>query len=118
MTIEQTVEIPASRRVTFDLPLSFPVGRANAALVVFPAAEAAQAAPINRAPVEQEPALSAPAFSAPPRMTAREAIEASRGIAKRLGATLTVDRFLELRHEETKREEAEYRRLFHHEDQV
>ncbi|MDR1784963.1 MAG: hypothetical protein LBR23_00630 [Spirochaetaceae bacterium] len=27
MTIEQTVEIPASRRVSFDLPASVPVGR-------------------------------------------------------------------------------------------
>ena len=38
MTIEQTVEIPASRRVTFDLPLSFPIGTAKVALVVFPEA--------------------------------------------------------------------------------
>jgi hypothetical protein len=29
MTIEQTVDIPASRRVFFDLPLEFPVGKAK-----------------------------------------------------------------------------------------
>jgi hypothetical protein len=29
MTIEQTVEIPASRRVFFDLPPEFPVGTAK-----------------------------------------------------------------------------------------
>jgi hypothetical protein len=29
MTIEQTVEIPASRRIFFDLPLEFPVGKAK-----------------------------------------------------------------------------------------
>ncbi|GHV81233.1 hypothetical protein AGMMS49944_30240 [Spirochaetia bacterium] len=34
------------------------------------------------------------------------------------GSTLTVDRFLEMRHEETEREEAEYRRLFHHDGEV
>jgi hypothetical protein len=106
MTIEQTVEIPASRRVIFDLPLSFPVGKAKAALVVFPDSEAASAAPAPFKPalMEQEPA-----FSAPPRMTAREALEKGRGIAKRLGATVTVDSFLAHRHEETLREEAEYR---------
>jgi hypothetical protein len=36
MTIEQTVEIPASRRVTFDLPFTFPVGKAKAELILTP----------------------------------------------------------------------------------
>jgi hypothetical protein len=35
-----------------------------------------------------------------PRMSARDALEMGRGIAKRLGATLTVDRFLELRRQD------------------
>jgi hypothetical protein len=34
------------------------------------------------------------------RMSAREALVMGRGIAKRLGSTLSVDRFLELRHQE------------------
>jgi hypothetical protein len=33
MTVEQTVEIPATRRITFDLPISFPVGTAKVAIV-------------------------------------------------------------------------------------
>jgi hypothetical protein len=44
-----------------------------------------------------------------------KAIEELEGLGKRLGSTLTVDRFLEMRHEETEREEGEYRRLFRHE---
>jgi hypothetical protein len=35
-----------------------------------------------------------------PRMSARDALEMGRGIAKRLGSTLTVDRFLELRRQD------------------
>ncbi|MDR3147280.1 MAG: hypothetical protein LBU00_02750 [Treponema sp.] len=34
MTIEQTVEIPASRRLVLDLPPEIPVGRAKAALTL------------------------------------------------------------------------------------
>ncbi|GHV75202.1 hypothetical protein AGMMS49942_00230 [Spirochaetia bacterium] len=44
MIIEQTVEIPANRRVTFDLPYTFPIGKAKVALVVYPEE--------NRAPAE------------------------------------------------------------------
>jgi hypothetical protein len=49
MTIEQTVEIPASRRVTFDLPFTFPVGKAKVALVVFPELPAEAARPVDPA---------------------------------------------------------------------
>ncbi|GHT87597.1 hypothetical protein FACS1894137_15090 [Spirochaetia bacterium] len=34
MTIEQTVEIPASHRLILDLPRDIPVGRAKAALTL------------------------------------------------------------------------------------
>jgi hypothetical protein len=34
MTIEQTIEIPASRHVTFDLPFTFPVGMAKVEVTV------------------------------------------------------------------------------------
>jgi hypothetical protein len=39
-------------------------------------------------------------------MSAREALEMGRGIAKRLGSTLTVDRFLELSRQDGVLEEA------------
>ena len=39
MTIEQTVDIPASRRVFLDLPLDLPVGRAKVAFTITPETE-------------------------------------------------------------------------------
>jgi len=39
MTIEQTVEIPASRRIFLDLPLELPVGKARVEIKVSPADE-------------------------------------------------------------------------------
>jgi hypothetical protein len=45
-----------------------------------------------------------------------EAIEQAAGFAKRMGSALTVDRFLEMRREDLRLEEAQYRRLFHKED--
>jgi hypothetical protein len=42
MTLEQTVEIPASRHVSFDLPFTFPVGRAKAELILTPYPRAAR----------------------------------------------------------------------------
>jgi hypothetical protein len=41
MTIEQTVEIPASRRVTLDFPKDVPVGRVRV-FIQFPLNEGAQ----------------------------------------------------------------------------
>jgi hypothetical protein len=88
MTITQTVDIPASRRVFLDLPLELPLGRAR--VTVTPEAEPAA---VNR----------------------YAAVENLRGLAKRMGSTLTVERFLEMGHEEIEREEAEYRRMSHKE---
>ena len=36
MTIEQTVEIPANRRIFFDLPPELPVGKAKVELIFTP----------------------------------------------------------------------------------
>ena len=36
MTIEQTIEIPASRRVFLDLPPELPVGKAKVELTIIP----------------------------------------------------------------------------------
>ena len=37
MTITQTIEIPADRRITIDIPQTFPVGKAR--ISVFPVAD-------------------------------------------------------------------------------
>jgi hypothetical protein len=89
MTIEQTVEVPASRRLTITVPQEVPVG--PVVLTFTPA-------------------------KAKPRLSPEEAAARLRGICK--GSTFTEDKFLEERRQETLREEAEYRRLFHHEDQA
>ena len=36
MTIEQTIEIPASRRIFLDLPIDLPVGRAKLEFTITP----------------------------------------------------------------------------------
>ncbi|GHV84214.1 hypothetical protein AGMMS50212_15540 [Spirochaetia bacterium] len=42
MTIEQTIEIPTSRRVTFDLPFTFPIGKAKVEVTVNSESETVQ----------------------------------------------------------------------------
>jgi hypothetical protein len=56
----------------------------------------------------------APPAESPTGPARYKAIEELEGLGKRMGSALTVDRFLEMRHEETEREEAEYRRLCRH----
>ena len=104
MTIEQTVEISEltagnpvvmqllqdrKPSIKFPFPQELPAGKFKIELTVTPAAE--------------------------PSTNPYEAIEQAAGFAKKLGSTLTVDRFLEMKHEEIEVEEAEYQRLFHHE---
>ena len=85
MTIEQTVEIPASRRIFLDLPFELPVGKAKITIT---------------SPAER---LAA---------NAHEEVTKLRGLAQKMGSTLTVERFLEMRQEDLQLEEAKYRRFF------
>jgi len=85
MTIEQTIEIPASHRITLDLPPELPAGKAK--IIITPQTEKHAA-------------------------NAYETIESLRGLAKKLGSTLTVESFLEMRHEDLRIEEAKYKKLF------
>jgi hypothetical protein len=87
MAIEQTVEIPTSHRLTIDVPQEIPAG--PVVLTFTPA-------------------------KPKPHLTPEEAAARLRGMCK--GSTFTVDKFLEEGRQETLREEAEYRRLFHHAD--
>ena len=45
MSVKQTVEIPANRRLTIDVPLEIPVGKA--VLIFTPAPQETQAEPSN-----------------------------------------------------------------------
>jgi hypothetical protein len=92
MVIEQTIEIPANRRITFDLPPEFPAGERATVIVL---------AKDN----EEEPARR--------RRSPQEAIEYCHGLGKRLGIRLTSDQLIEMRREDKALEEARYRRMFH-----
>ncbi|GHU51096.1 hypothetical protein FACS1894200_10970 [Spirochaetia bacterium] len=52
MTIEQIVEIPASRRITFDLPFTVPVGTAKVELKVSPDMKTASETELEKYPWE------------------------------------------------------------------
>jgi len=85
VTITQTVEIPADHRIFLDLPPELPVGKAK----------------ITITPQTEKPSGNV-----------HEAIGSLRGIAKRMGSTLTVERFREMRREDALLEEERYRRFF------
>ena len=85
MIIEQTVEIPTSRRIFLDLPLELPMGKAK---------------------------ITVTSQSGKPAAGAYEAAANLKGLAKKMGSTLTVERFLEMRREDLRLEEAQYRRFF------
>ncbi|MDL2230074.1 hypothetical protein LJC14_07490 [Treponema sp. OttesenSCG-928-L16] len=91
MVIEQTVEIPANRRITIEVPPVFPVGK-NATILLF-TPERFESAP------EKCP-------------SSKEAIEKSWGIAKQFGSTLTSDDFLEQRRKDREFEYAKDCRLY------
>jgi hypothetical protein len=92
MVIEQTREIPADCRITFDIPPEFPSGERATVLVLVK----------DR---EEE--------SARRRRTPQEVIEYCRGLGRRLGVRLTSDQLIEMRREDKALEEARYRRMFH-----
>ena len=73
MTIEQTIEIPASHRIFLDLPPELPAGKAK----------------ITITPQTEKQITNA-----------YETIGNLRGLAQKMGSTLTVDSFLEMRHED------------------
>ena len=85
MTITQTVEIPASRRIFLELPLDLPVGRAK--VTIMPEA-ARPAASID------EPSVNL------------------RGLAKRMGSKLTVKDFLKMAKEDLDFEEERFQKFF------
>jgi hypothetical protein len=85
MTIEQMVTIPADHRISLDLPNELPVGKAK----------------ITITPQTEKPASCA-----------YGSLENLRGLAKKMGSSLTVENFLEMRREDLCLEEAKYQRLF------
>jgi len=85
MTIEQTIEVPASHQVLLDLPPELPVGKAK----------------ITVTPQPEKPSVNV-----------YEAATRLRGLAKKMRSTLTVERFLEMRQEDLRLEEEKIERFF------
>ena len=87
MTIEQTVEIPADRRLILDIkvPFEIPAGKARAILTLT---------------CEKEP------------VAANKWVNPLLGLAKSKGAKLTLERFIEMKQEEIERENENDRRLW------
>ena len=92
MTITQTVDISADRRVRFDfeVPLEIPEGKAQVEFKVIPFVKK-----------EEKPVADA-----------YEAITNLWGIGKEMGSTLTVEEFREMRREDLRLEEEKFNRLF------
>ena len=85
MTITQTIDIPASRRILLDLPFELPAGKAK----------------ITITPQVKE--SSGNIYGA---------VENLRGLARKMGSTLTVERFLEMRQEDLNLEDEKFRSFF------
>jgi hypothetical protein len=79
MTVTQTVEIPADRRIMLEVPSEIPPGRTI--LTFTPVANACKV------------------------------VENLRGAAKKMGSTLTTERFLEMRRDDLNLEEERYRKF-------
>jgi hypothetical protein len=78
MTVTQTVEIPADRRIMLEVPCEVPPGKTILAFT--PIANTYKAKNL-------------------------------RGLAKRMGSSLTTERFLEMKHEDLHLEEEKYRKF-------
>ena len=85
MTIEKTIEVPANRRIFLDLPPEVPMGKVK--VTVTPQTEI-------------------------PSAQTYETVTRLRGLTKRMGSTLTVERFLEMRQEDLRLEEEKNNRFF------
>jgi hypothetical protein len=97
MTVEQIVEVPATRRLFVEVPREIPIGRT---ILTF-----------TPAPVETENNKGEGAEGEGiPCLTAREAIEKCRGIAR--GSRFTSERLFEDRRRDAALDEAQYRRFF------
>jgi hypothetical protein len=97
MTITQTVDIPASRRLTIDVPPEVPAGKTI--LIFKPVAEA------SACMTAQEAMNLGLGFGGGSRIDPMEAIKSCSGITKRLGFTYSSDDFLAKRRQDKELED-------------
>jgi hypothetical protein len=97
MTVTQTVEIPASHRLTIDVPREVPAGKT---VIIFrPAIEPSSGM------TAQEAMDRGLGLGPGPRIDPMEAIKRCSGLAKRLGINLSSDEFLEMRRQDKELED-------------
>ena len=90
MSVTQTIDIPASHRLTIDVPREVPTGKT---IIVFkPAAEA------SICMTAQEAMDRGLGFGSGPRIDPAEAVERCSGIMQQLGFSFSSDDFLAMRH--------------------
>ena len=97
MNITQTVDIPASHRLTIKVPREVPEGRA---VLVFK--------PVTETSVRmtaREAVDSGLGFGSGPRIDPIEAVKRCSGITKRLGFTFSSDDFLAMRRQDKELED-------------
>ena len=87
MTVTQTVDIPANRRLTIDVPKEVPAGKT--VLIFKPVSDASPHRTAQEA-IDRD-------FGNTPGIDPMEAIDRCSGIAKRLGCPLSSDNFLAMR---------------------
>jgi hypothetical protein len=105
ITIEQTIDIPASHRLTLEVPQEVPEGKAKVAFTPL-----SDAAGENFVP-HKPGVIFSPGKKT--RFTTEEALE--RLQAMFADSKFSVDTLLEERREDLEHEEEKYRRLFHKE---
>jgi hypothetical protein len=96
MSITQTVEVPASHRLTIDVPREVPAGPA---VIVFRPA----AAPTGM--TAQEAMDRGLGLGSGPRVDPMEAIERCSGLFKKMGFRISSDEFLEMRRQDKELED-------------
>ena len=97
MSVTQTVEVPASHRLTIDVPREIPAG--PTVIVFKPVAE------VSHYMTAQEAMDRGLGLGSGPRIDPMEAIKCCSGIAKRLGINLSSDDFLEMRRQDKELED-------------
>jgi len=97
MSVTQTVEVPASHRLTIDVPREIPAGKT---VLIFK--------PVTEAPVRmtaQEAIDRGWGFGGSSRIDPAEAVERCSGIMQRLGFTFSSDDFLAMRRQDKELED-------------
>jgi hypothetical protein len=97
MSVTQTVEVPASHRLTIDVPREIPAG--PTVIVFRPAVES------STGMTAQEAMDRGLGLGPGPRIDPMEAIRRCSGLAKRLGINLSSDEFLEMRRQDKELED-------------